>query len=189
MKKIAIYLFAMAALALSPSAGLAMTHEAHDHGDHAAAKSGHEGHDHGNHATEKKGSHEGHDAHGEMGHDSMEMHGDMIMLGDAEVKGVKAMAHLKDVREAMAGMGMGVTHHLMVMLSSVENGTALEKGLVAVRVQSPSGKVGKAVKLMGMQGHFGADITLDESGDYLFTVATKLEDGKKRTFEFRFANP
>ena len=39
---------------------------------------------------------------------------------------------------------------------------------------------------MGMQGHFGADITLSETGEYKFMVGTKLADGEKRQFEFEY---
>ena len=42
---------------------------------------------------------------GNMDHGGMGMHGDMIMLGDAEQDGVKAMAHLMDVKAQMAKMG------------------------------------------------------------------------------------
>jgi len=137
-------------------------------------------------------SHE--DDHGSMNHEKMEgmdhggmaMKGDMIMLGDDTEEGVKAMAHLKDVKEAMAKMGMKETHHFMVMFMDAETGKAIESGTVAVKVKGPSGGEGEAIKLMGMQGHFGADIALGEKGEYTFKLGTKLADGKKRQFEFEF---
>lgn len=41
------------------------------------------------------------------------------------------------------------------------------------------------LELMGMQGHFGADVTLDKPGDYRFEVGSKLADGEARQFEFK----
>ena len=118
--------------------------------------------------------------HGE--HDSMKMSGGMIMLGEHEKDGVMANLHMKDVSKKMAEMGMDVTHHFMVALTDVQSGKTLEDGVVAVKITDPSGKEGKAVKLMGMQGHFGVDVTLKEKGEYHFKVASKLADGKTRTF-------
>jgi hypothetical protein len=133
-------------------------------------------------------SHEGmnHDKMEGMDHGGMAMEGDMLMLGEDTEEGVKAMAHLKDVKEAMGKMGMPQTHHFMVMFMDVESGKAIEAGTVAVKIKGPSGNEGEAIKLMGMQGHFGADIALSEKGVYTFNLGTKLADGKKRQFEFEF---
>lgn len=119
---------------------------------------------------------------------SMSMHGKMIMLGSEVNNGIKAMAHLKDVRAAMTKVGMSTTHHLMVMFSTSENGQAIEQGSAAVKVTTPAGEQLKAVKLIGMQGHFGADVTLDEIGTYTFRVGTRLNDGQKRLYTFSYNN-
>lgn len=124
--------------------------------------------------------------HGEMQHEEMMTQGDMIMLGDAVTDGVKGMAHLKDVGEAMAKMGMKETHHFMIMFMDTEIGEAIEAGTVAVKIKDPAGTEGKAIKLMGMQGHFGADVALDQKGEYHFKVGTKLKDGKKRQYHFHY---
>lgn len=116
----------------------------------------------------------------------MMMDGNMIMLGDETVDGVKAMAHLKDVKEAMSKMGMKGTHHFMVMLMDTESGKSIDSGLVAVKITDPEGKVAEPLKLMGMQGHFGVDVALTEKGEYHFQVGTKVKDGKKRTYEFSY---
>lgn len=122
--------------------------------------------------------------HGE--HEGMMMQGDMIMLGEQVEDGVKAMAHLKDVKEAMAKMGMDATHHIMILFVDAATGEPIEEGMVAVKITDPSGSTGEPVKLMGMQGHFGADIVLKEKGEYKFEIGTKLKDGKKRQFEFTY---
>ncbi len=126
--------------------------------------------------------HAGHD-HGK-GHDGMSAHGDMIMVGTVEVDGVKAMVHLKDVREAMGKLGLKTTHHIMVMFSDAATGAAIDNGKAAVILTSPSGTAGDQVPLMGMQGHFGVDITLDAKGEYGIKIGSRIGDGEKRVFPF-----
>lgn len=122
-----------------------------------------------------------------MDHKGMDMGGKMIMLGNEEVDGVMGMFHLNDVREKMAEHGMKQTHHIMVAFEGAD-GEAIEKGMVAVKIEDPDEKVGSAIKMMGMQGHFGVDITLDKKGMYHFKIGTKLADGKKRTYHMHFEN-
>ncbi len=158
-------------LTMAPMVAAAMEHEHAEH-DH----SGHEMMGHDGHADHK-------------GHDGMSASGDVIMLGDAVVEnGVEAMAHLKDVSAAMAKMGMPTTHHFMVMFKGEKNGASIDKGKVAVKIVEPDGAVSDPIRLMGMQGHFGADVTLTAKGHYLFKVGSKLADGKKRQFEFEYHN-
>jgi len=126
--------------------------------------------------------------HGKMDHDGMQMHGNMIMLGEKEVDGVKANIHMKDVHETMAKMGMDATHHFMVALTDAKSGKTLEDGVVAIKIKGPKGEEGEAIQLMGMQGHFGIDVSLKDPGEYHFTVATKLADGKTRKFTATFKN-
>ena len=123
--------------------------------------------------------------HGSMNHDGMSASGEMAMLGTQTVEGVEAMAHIKDVKAAMAKMKMTITHHFMLMVKD-QHGKNTDKGTVAVKIKSPDGKVSPAIKLMGMDGHFGADVTLEKSGMYTFTVGSKLTDGVKRNFEFTY---
>jgi hypothetical protein len=124
--------------------------------------------------------------HSKMDHDGMKMEGDMIMIGDSVQDGVKAMAHLKVVKDAMAKMGMKATHHIMVMFVDVATGQPVESGVAAVKVKEVDGKEEETIKLMEMQGHFGADIVLPDPGHYQLIVGTELADGKKRQFEYDF---
>lgn len=132
------------------------------------------GHDHG-HA--KPAAHKEHEGHG--------ADGNLIELGDATAKGVEAHAEMKDVRAAMAKMGMKSTHHFMVMFHDAKSGKAIESGKVAVKIIGPDGTVSGPTELMGMQGHFGADVTLDKPGEYRFEVGSRLADGETRQFEFK----
>ncbi|MFO7982967.1 MAG: hypothetical protein R6V08_05905 [Desulfuromonadales bacterium] len=145
--------------------------------------------DHGGESKKERTDHGSMDGmdHGsmkEMDHD--EMMENMVMLGKQTENGVQAAAHLKDVKEAMAEAGMEETHHFMVNFVDVESGDPIETGMVAVKIKDPSGSEGKPVKLMGMQGHFGADISLTEKGTYEFQVGTKLKDGSKRRYSFDY---
>lgn len=109
----------------------------------------------------------------------------MIMLGEETEEGVKAMAHLNDVKAAMAKMEMKETHHFMVAFVDAAEEPVTE-GTVAVKIKNPAGKEGKAIKLIGMEGHFGADIVLPGKGEYHFKVGTKLADGNKREYHFHY---
>ncbi len=122
-----------------------------------------------------------------MDHSQMEgMDGGMVMLGNQTVDGVKAMAHLKDIHEAMAKMGMDKTNHLMVMFMDTKTGQPISEGTAAVKIKDPSGKVSGPIMLMGMPGGFGADITLPEKGAYTFEVGSKLADGQVRKYDFNY---
>ncbi len=178
--KLTIILAVLFALS-TPFAVMGMSHEKGE--QKKMDKMEHKGHG----GQDDHGMHEGddHSGHGKMeGHGSMDMKGDMRMLGDDTDAGVKAMAHLKDVQEAMAAMDMAETHHFMVMFMDTETGEPIEEGTVALKIEQPNGQEVGPVRLMGMQGHFGADIRLLDKGEYTFKVGTRLADGEKRQYEF-----
>ncbi len=143
------------------------------------------GHDHG-HTMDKKASSD-HSAHGTASkdeHAGMAMGEGMIMVGSQVSKGVKGMAHLNDVSEAMAKAGMKATHHFMIAFAEEKTGTQIEQGTVALKVVDPDGKVMETIELMGMDGHFGADVELSKEGEYHFRLGTKLADGVQRKYHF-----
>ena len=114
-----------------------------------------------------------------------------IMLGEETVEGVKGMARLNDVGAMMAQMGQKENFHFMIMFSDTKTGEAVTSGTVAVKIIDPkTGKTGEAIPLMGMgtgaSSHFGADVTLPTKGDYQFQVGSKLADGTKRQFTFKY---
>ncbi len=121
-----------------------------------------------------------------MQHGGMTMGGNMIMLGEVTEDGVKGMAHLSDVGEAMAKMGMKENFHLMVMFSDSSTGAAISEGTVAVKITDPAGKESAPLAMMAMDGQFGADLALTGKGEYRLTVGTKLADGKQRQFVFKY---
>ncbi len=137
-------------------------------------------------ASPESGKHEMAQEGQAMQHGGMAMGGNMIMLGETTEDGVQGMAHLSDVGEAMAKMGMKENYHLMVMFNDSTTGEKISGGTVAVKVTDPAGKESAPVAMMAMEGQFGADLALTEKGEYRLTVGTKLDDGKKRQFGFKY---
>lgn len=131
------------------------------------------GHDHGSH-------------HESGNHDGMAAEGAMAVVGSQVSKGVKGMAHIKNVSAAMAEMGMKTTHHFMMAFVDEETGEQINNGTVAMKITNPDAKIGDTIELVGMDGHFGADIVFDMKGEYHFKVGTKLEDGTKRKYHFHY---
>lgn len=168
MKRTVLTMLILLALAAVPLPVLAAMHE---HGGHGGADS--------------KGAVD----HGSMmkhnPHAGMDMSTGVAMLGDQTVEGVKAVAHARDVKAAMAKMGMKETHHFMVAFVG-NDGKPITAGTVAVKIKNPAGKEGDPIQLPGMQGHFGADVILAEKGTYEFKVGSKLPDGATRQYEFKY---
>jgi hypothetical protein len=142
-------------------------------------------------------NHAGHDMSAAMDHGKMQQmndmdhgkvegmahgQGEMIILGEEVQEGVKAMVHLMPIDPKVMPADHPSTHHLMVMFNDVQTGQAIGSGTVAVKIGSPDGKEAAPARLMGMQGHFGADVTLDQPGIWHFRIATKLADGKVRKY-------
>ena len=125
-----------------------------------------------------------------MDHDSMaksgDMHKGMATVGEQTVVGVKAVVYLKDVKETMAKMGMKETHHLMIHFFSAKDGKTITEGSAAAKIKGPDGVDKPVIKMMGMEGHFGADVVVEQKGAYVFTIGTQLADGVKRQFELKY---
>lgn len=168
MKKLCFLLCTALFTATLAATALAMNHE-------------HSGHGQPPPAAEKKSSHSGH------GQTQTGMHTaqqDMVILGSVVKDGIKAVAHLNDVRAAMAQAGMEKTHHFMVVFEEAGSGKKIATATAALKITGPDQKEGKALPLVGMDGHFGADIMLGSTGRHRFTVGARLPDGKNRQFEF-----
>ena len=124
-----------------------------------------------------------------MDHGSMakkgDMHKGMLTVGEQTIDGVKAIVYLNDVKATMEKMGMKETHHLMIHFYA-QDGKTIETGTVAVKIKGPDGKESGAIKTMGMDKHFGADVIIEQKGAYVFTIGTQLADGTKRQFELKY---
>lgn len=125
--------------------------------------------------------------HGSMhaGHDQMMQKGTVVHQEVAD--GVKATFSIKDMRESMKGMespkGMKETHHLMVQFTDAKSGKPLNSGEVKVKIVGPD-KSEQLKDLMGMEGHFGADVVMGKKGKYGVMTKFKLADGKVRSSKF-----
>lgn len=154
MKKLVLAIAAI--LALSAPAAFAM--------DHSSMPMDHGSMDHGGHMMEK-----GKPAHEEV------------------VEGVKATFKVMSMKEHMKDMempnGMKETHHLMAEFKDAKSGKALTEGEVKVKVMGPD-KAEQTKDMMGMQGHFGADLDLSQKGKYGVMAKFKLADGKVRSVKF-----
>ena len=116
------------------------------------------------------------------GHGMMKM-GDKVFEGkvgpwqaEARLVDMKAQMQKSKVSEKMMAK-MKNTHHLMVSLTDPGSKKQVTEGKGTVTV---TGSDMKQVKydLMGMQGHFGADVTLDTPGKYKFVL--DIESGGKK---------
>lgn len=149
------------------------------HGSHEKAGAAEAAQVGGHHDTMKDGDHGGHNAHAASGTDAA-----MMNVGSMVSKGVKGTARLKNVAADMAKMGMKTTHHFMISFLDEKTGESIDKGAVALKITNPDAKVGDTIELVGMAGHFGADVVLDLPGEYHFRLGTKLVDGTKRKYHF-----
>ena len=130
--------------------------------------------------------------HGSMpgmsGEQSMEGHG-MMAMGDRVFEGrigpwsgefrlidMKAQMEKSKVSETMKAK-MKHTHHLMLSLTDPGTKKGVTEGKGSVTVTGPDRKKAR-YDLTGMQGHFGADVTLDKPGQYSFEVS--VESGKQK---------
>jgi len=117
-------------------------------------------------------------------------HGDMMsgaVAHEEVINGVKATFEVMDMREQMKGMempkGMTATHHVMVRFTDAASGKKITEGEVKVKTVGPD-KGEQLKSLMGMQGHFGADVTMAKPGKYGIMAKFKLKDGRTGSTKF-----
>ena len=119
-------------------------------------------------------------------HEGMQMGGTMIMLGAVTVDGIKAEAHLQDMRSGMAHGAAGATHNFMVGFKEESKGDMIGQGRAAIKVTGPDGQTGNGITLTPQDGFFRGDVVLKQPGKYTFVVGTKLKDDKARQFSFAY---
>jgi hypothetical protein len=128
-----------------------------------------------------------HDDHGSMDMDHSAQQG--TVAHEEVVDGVKATFIIQSMAEAMKGMKMEMpalmkeTHHIHVEFKDTKTGKALTKGDVKIKVLNPD-KSEQLKDLVGMQGHFGADIDLSKKGKYGVMTKFQVKDGKVHQSKF-----
>lgn len=80
-------------------------------------------------------------------------------------------------------VGMG-THHVMVEATDASTNQSLRDITGTLQVTSPSMKT-TSVDLNPMANHYGADVNLDEQGQYQFTLNLTV-DGTSKTAQFQY---
>jgi hypothetical protein len=133
---------------------------------------------------------------GKMG--QMMMHGEKeIAMGRMEMKGTKdtSMTMGKDMKgmkqdskgmnKAMMDSMMAGTHHIMLGVTDASLGKEIANASAKVLIVSPS-KNNSTVDLKPMKGLFGGALTLDEKGEYQFTVSVDV-NGVSKTKQFQYA--
>jgi len=127
------------------------------------------------------------------GEGKMEGHG-MMKMGDKVFEGKVGSLHgearLTDMKAQMAKAkvspkmtaNMKNTHHLSLGLTDPHTKKAVTEGSGTVTVTGPDHKA-VTIDLMGMQGHFGADVNLPTPGKYSFKVDVDA-GGKKGSAGF-----
>jgi len=72
------------------------------------------------------------------------------------------------------------THYFIFDVTNITNKKEIADTSAKVEIVSPSKKI-KSVSLKPMMNHFGGGISLEEKGDYLFTVNLNIGTGYKTT--------
>lgn len=100
-----------------------------------------------------------------------------------DMKGMKheAMEMDKSTKDAM----MAGTHHIGLEVTDAVKGTEIANATVNIQSESPSKKT-SSVDLTPMMSHFGGGLTLDEKGEYKFTVNVTV-GGISKTTKFKYA--
>lgn len=127
-----------------------------------------------------------------MDHGSHDMHAKGGPAHEEVIDGVRATFTVQAMADAMKAMGMempkGVkeTHHVAVAFKDVKTGKALTEGVVKIKILAPD-KSEQTKDLMGMQGHFGADVEMVKKGNYGVMCKYQLKDGKIHQAKFWYS--
>lgn len=118
----------------------------------------------------------------EMKHDGMEMKDTSMRIG----KDMKGMTHDDmGMAKAMMDSVMAGTHCIILDISDPATKKAISDANAKVMFVSPS-KKHSSVDLKPMMSHFGGGLTLNEKGEYEFTVSVNVGGVPKATqFEYR----
>jgi len=101
----------------------------------------------------------------------------------------KSMAKMKDKnttedKSTKAAIVSG-THYFIFDVTNITKGKEVADTSAKVEVVSPSKKI-ISLNLKPMMNHFGSGITLDEKGDYLFTINLNVGTSYKTT-QFKYS--
>ena len=109
-----------------------------------------------------------------------------VLLGEGEENGIIAMAWLYRAPAAPveSEQAARLPYLLFLRFISVESNIVVEKGLVAHKIEDMEGIATPAVKMEFKSGYFVDDLSAVAPGKYILNIGCKLEDEKKRQFEY-----
>jgi hypothetical protein len=107
---------------------------------------------------------------------------DTSMAMGNEMQGMKHEGMEMD--KAKMDSMMAGTHHIGLEVTDSAKGTAIANASVTLLIESPS-KKNSSVDLKPMMSHFGGGLTLDEKGEYRFTVSVNA-GGVAKTTKFHY---
>jgi hypothetical protein len=107
---------------------------------------------------------------------------DTTMVRTKDMNGVKV-----DSRKAEGPAKkpvLTVTHHIMLDLTDAESGNKIDGASAKIDIVSPSDKNSSIDLTTMMMSHFGSGLTLDEEGEYDFTLSVNV-GGVSTTTQFQ----
>lgn len=108
-----------------------------------------------------------------------EQHKEMMQVGAEDT--MRQMGINTTTKDSM----MAGTHHIRIELTDNATGKEIANASTRILVVSPSKKT-SSVDLKSMMNHFGGVLTLDEKGEYKFTVNVSV-NGVSTSEQFQYA--
>ena len=111
---------------------------------------------------------------------------DAVLLGQQEENGVLALAYFYKTPSGAIGAGQGsdLPYLLFLRFIGAENNVLVAKGLVAYKLENGNGHITPAIKMDPKSGYFVAALNKSVRGRFTLHVGCKLEDDKKRQYQF-----
>ena len=107
---------------------------------------------------------------------------DTSMAKEIDMKGVKVDSK-KAERSTKESVLTG-THHIMLDVTDAESGNEIDGASASIDIVSPSDKNSSVDLTAMMMSHFGGGLTLNEEGEYDFTLSVNV-NGILTTTQFR----
>ncbi len=97
---------------------------------------------------------------------------DTSWVKEKDMKGVKVDSK-KSERSTKESVFTG-THHIMLDVTDAESGNEIDGASASIDIVSPSDKNSSVDLTAMMMSHFGGGLTLDEEGEYDFTLSVNI---------------
>jgi hypothetical protein len=123
------------------------------------------------------------DKEGEIGRMDMKGMKDTSLGTDNDLKGL--IQGGRSANKTMMDSMTAGTHHIRLDLTDAVGGKDISNASAKILIVSPSEKK-SSVDLTPMKSHFGGALTLDEKGEYRFTVDVNV-GGVSKTTQFQYA--